>query len=585
MKKIISIAIAAVMCAGLALGAGCSHSHEFGDWQTLVPATCTTEGSERRDCKECEEYQIRELPMTDHTLSAVYSADGSKHWKECSVCHQHIDEGNHSFSGSYCSVCKYDRNGTGVLQYTLNQDGKSFSVSGVQGSAPEQVTVPNLYVGLPVTCIKEGAFTEQRAMKSIALPDQLTTIESGAFNGCTLLQTLHIPASVKEIGPNAIEGCTALASVTVDSGNSFYTAQDGVLYDAPQTKILFVPAAKTGAFEIPEKVTKVDAGLFSGCGLEKVVVGSQVTEIAIRAFAGCRSLKEFEVQGADTVIGKGALAGCTSLNKLVLANTWQTGLLDPDSGNFLDHKATGDSYIGYIFGADLYVGTGSNVPESLKTVVFTGGEKLRNYTFYLCHRLENVVLPASLQTLEDKVFDGCSFLQSVTIAETNTKYFSQNGIVYDQKDGVPSDFKFIPDDLTGEVVVPEGVTQIKNDAFSKRLIEKISLPASLMYIGDYAFSECTDLSSVVLPESSALVSIGDYGFYKCEKLRSMTIPAKVTYIGGGAFIGCLALSAVKFQQTQGWTEGSTPVEPRDLEVESIAAGRLTYSPKEWRRSA
>ena len=583
MKKIISIAIAAVMCAGLALGAGCSHSHEFGDWQTLVPATCTTEGSERRDCKECEEYQIRELPMTDHTLSAVYSADGSKHWKECSVCHQHIDEGNHSFTGSYCSVCKYDRNGTGVLQYTLNQDGKSFSVSGVQGSAPEQVTVPNLYVGFPVTCIKEGAFTEQRAMKGITLPDQLTTIENDAFNGCTVLQTLHIPASVKEIGQNAIEGCTALASVTVESGNSFYTAQDGVLYDAPQTKILFIPAAKTGTFEIPEKVTKVDGGLFTGCGLEKVVVGPQVTEIAIRAFSGCRSLKEFEVQGADTVIGKGALAGCTSLNKLILANTWQTGLLDPDPGRLPGDRATGDSYIGYIFGAEYYGGTGSNVPDSLKTVEFTGGEKLRNYTFYLCRRLESVILPASLQTLEDRVFLECDFLRSVTIAQENAAYYSQDGIVYNKTNGVPSSFNFIPQDLTGEVSVPEGVTNIANYAFENRSIEKITLPASLVYIGDSAFSACTELASVVLPAESDLVSFGTYCFYMCEKLKSMTIPAKVTDIGANAFINCGVLE-VTFQVTEGWTEGGTPVEARDLEAPSIAASRLTRSISEWKRS-
>jgi hypothetical protein len=63
----------------------------------------------------------------------------------------------------------------------------------------------------------------------------------------------------------------------------------------------------------------------------------------------------------------------------------------------------------------------------------------------------------------------------------------------------------------GEVTVPDGVTSI----------------------GDYAFFDCTSLSSVTIPNS--VTSIGWYAFCDCTSLTSVTIPDSVTSIGPSAF--------------------------------------------------
>ena len=58
-----------------------------------------------------------------------------------------------------------------------------------------------------------------------------------------------------------------------------------------------------------------------------------------------------------------------------------------------------------------------------------------------------------------------------------------------------------------------------------------------------AFSNCSSLLSVSLPAS--LVYIGDYSFYNCTSLKSIQLPYSVTFIGIGAFQGCSAIKTIQ----------------------------------------
>jgi hypothetical protein len=78
-------------------------------------------------------------------------------------------------------------------------------------------------------------------------------------------------------------------------------------------------------------------------------------------------------------------------------------------------------------------------------------------------------------------------------------------------------------------------------------------------LGDYAFYNCTSLTSVTIPDS--VTSIGDYAFYNCTSLTSVTIPDSVTSIGDWAFFNCTSLTRVYYLAgTTGWgaTFGGRP---------------------------
>lgn len=61
-------------------------------------------------------------------------------------------------------------------------------------------------------------------------------------------------------------------------------------------------------------------------------------------------------------------------------------------------------------------------------------------------------------------------------------------------------------------------------------------------IGNYAFSDCSGLTSLILP--SNVTSIGYSAFYGCIRLTSLTLPSSVTSIGSSAFEGCRSLTSL-----------------------------------------
>ena len=101
-------------------------------------------------------------------------------------------------------------------------------------------------------------------------------------------------------------------------------------------------------------------------------------------------------------------------------------------------------------------------------------------------------------------------------------------------------------------------------------------------IGVYAFEECTGLTSVTIPDS--VKSIGYRAFNGCTKLTSVTIGNGVTSIGYRAFDGCIGLTSVIFEETTGWTAGSTVIDSARLSDPSAAAEYLKNNSNPWKRS-
>lgn len=164
--------------------------------------------------------------------------------------------------------------------------------------------------------------------------------------------------------------------------------------------------------------------------------------------------------------------------------------------------------------------------------------------FLNCSSLAYIVIPNSVTILGDSILRGCSAL-----VEAQIPSFVE-GSLYGTFDGCAN--------LSTPIVVPKGVTAISNRVFfGCKKVPSITFEdgSSLRSIGAYAFSGCSLLTSLIIPDGvtsigrdcfngcgkltyiklpSELITISPFAFYG-SKLESIIIPEKVTSIGEGAF--------------------------------------------------
>ena len=124
-------------------------------------------------------------------------------------------------------------------------------------------------------------------------------------------------------------------------------------------------------------------------------------------------------------------------------------------------------------------------------------------------------------------------------------------------------------DIVGSVVLPDGLTVIRNQAFYNcssltsinipdgvtaigmqsfyncSSLTSINIPGSVKLIADRAFLRCTSLATVEISDVSQLTSIGEYAFSDCTALTEINIPDSVTSISAFAFDRCSLLKTVK----------------------------------------
>lgn len=157
---------------------------------------------------------------------------------------------------------------------------------------------------------------------------------------------------------------------------------------------------------------------------------------------------------------------------------------------------------------------------NLEKVTILGAKTIEMGTFDGCSNLESVYLNDEITRIGVSAFDGCYKLKTINMpAKLNSiGSYALRGIK-----------------LEGQLVIPENVTYIGDEAFANTEITDIVIPVKAQKIGEGAFRN-TKLLQVTLPEG--ITEIESYTFAYCRQLEKIYIPASVKYIDSNAFSNC-----------------------------------------------
>lgn len=111
-------------------------------------------------------------PSHTHTYSTTWTRNETHHWHNCTItgCEEKDGYAEHDFTNGDCGVCG-KKPATKELKYTLNDDGKSYAVTGIkQYVADADIVIAAEYNGKPVTGIDQRAFKEKPPLQACIFP-------------------------------------------------------------------------------------------------------------------------------------------------------------------------------------------------------------------------------------------------------------------------------------------------------------------------------------------------------------------------------------------------------------------------------
>ena len=283
-----------------------------------------------------------------------------------------------------------------------------------------------------------------------------------------------------------------------------------------------------------------------------------VIRIGNKAFYDCSGLSTVSIPNSVTSIGDYAFHFCNKLTSVSIPNS-VTSIGDyafESCGLYFVSISNSVTSIGQAAFYNCNNLTSVSIPNSVTSI--------GDFAFYSCSSLTSVFIPNSVTSIGRAAFAKCTNLTDITVDTENKYYCSINGVLYSVDKTIliscpasySSSLYIIPNSVTSiedyafsdcsgvtSVSIPNSVTSIGDYVFSGCSgLTSVSIPNSVTSIGDYAFSGCSGLTSVSIPNS--VTSIGDYTFSFCSRLTSVSIPNSVTSIGSNTFYACSGLTSV-----------------------------------------
>lgn len=166
------------------------------------------------------------------------------------------------------------------------------------------------------TTLIQGAFAGSFYLSTIILPKSIEEIDWEDFLECNI-ENAYIPASLK----NA-EKVKCSKGYFVDDDNPYYTSEYGILYNKSKTTLYIYPYKRTGDFELPNSLRKINPRAFAHSQtIEKLILPDSIEEIRDAAFIKCQNLKSITIPKNTTIIGRTAFRYCINLSDIFFKST------------------------------------------------------------------------------------------------------------------------------------------------------------------------------------------------------------------------------------------------------------------------
>ena len=189
------------------------------------------------------------------------------------------------------------------------------------------------------------------------------------------------------------------------------------------------------------------------------------------------------------------------------------------------------------------------IPSQVKYggTVYTVTE-ISGWAFSSCNKMTSITIPATVQRIGYSAFYWCYGLKAVNVEDIAAWCsVKQEG----GTEGNPLSLAhclLLNGEEVKELVIPEGVTAIGNDAFHDAYgLTSVVIPSTVTQIGPEAFAGCSELKTLSM--DSGVKVIGDYAFAGCRNLTEVNVPEGTERLENGAFYSCGNLAAIHLPQS------------------------------------